>query len=225
MDFKSTAYTNSATLAHKYLKLLYKKMNPYTELDVPVDASLETIKQRYRTLAQMYHPDKGGDEEIFKRIKLAYEILSDPVRRKQYDITGETTTTNAKDEAVANIVQILLHVVPSFNVDQDDLIHIAEMETRSMLDLVFKDIGVTERYIVNLEKVSKKLRIKTEGENLLNSFVLNQIQQRRQELVTFQHRVRVCNLMLEILKDYEYGLRVIMNEMPVPPENTGQSNE
>ena len=176
-------------------------MNPYTELDVPVNASLETIKQRYRTLAQMHHPDKGGDEELFKRIKLAYEILSDPVRRKQYDITGETTTTNAKDEAVANLVQILLHVVPNFNVDQDDLIHIAEMETRSMLNLVNKDIGVTERYIANLEKVSNKLRIKTEGENILNSFIVNQIKQRNQELVTFQHRVQVCNLMLEILKD------------------------
>jgi curved DNA-binding protein CbpA len=98
-------------------------MNPYTELDVPVDASLETIKQRYRTLAQMHHPDKGGDEELFKRIKLAYEILSDPIRRKQYDITGETTTTNAKDEAVANLVQILLHVVPNINVDHDNLIY------------------------------------------------------------------------------------------------------
>jgi curved DNA-binding protein CbpA len=191
-------------------------MNPYTELDVPVDASLETIKQRYRTLAQMHHPDKGGDEELFKRIKLAYEILSDPIRRKQYDITGETTTTNAKDEAVANLVQILLHVVPNFNVDQDDLIHIAEMETRTMLDLVNKDIGVTERYILNLEKVLSKLRIKTEGENILSSFIANQVKQRKQELVTFQHRVQVCNLMLEILKDYEYGLRNLIFEPPVP---------
>ena len=190
-------------------------MNPYTELDVPVDASLETIRQRYRTLAQMYHPDKGGDEEMFKLIKLAYEILSDPVRRKQYDITGETTTTNAKDEAVANIVQILLHVVPNFNVDQDDLILIAEMETRTMLDLVYKDIGVTERYILNLEKVLSKLRIKTEGENILSSFITNQVKQRKQELVTFQHRVQVCNLMLEILKDYEYGLRNLIFEPPV----------
>ena len=189
-------------------------MNPYTELDVPVSASYETIKQRYKTLAQMHHPDKGGDEEMFKRIKLAYEILSDPVRRKQYDITGETTTTNAKDEAVANLVQILLHVVPNFNVDQDDLIHIAEMETRAMLDLVNKDIGVTERYIVNLEKVSNKLRIKTEGENILNIFVINQIKQRKQELETFQRRVQVCNLMLEILKDYEYGLRNLIFEPP-----------
>ena len=189
-------------------------MNPYTELDVPVDASLETIRQRYRTLAQMHHPDKGGDEELFKRIKLAYEILSDPVRRKQYDITGETTTTNAKDEAVANLVHILLRVVPNFNVDQEDLIHIAEMETRTMLDLINKDIGVTERQINNLEKVSNKLRIKTEGENILNSFVVSQIQHRKQELVTFQRRVQVCNLMLEILKDYEYGLRNLIFEPP-----------
>jgi len=189
-------------------------MNPYTELDVPVDASLETIKQRYRTLAQMHHPDKGGDEELFKRIKLAYEILSDPIRRKQYDITGETTTTNAKDEAVANLVQILLHVVPNFNVDQDDLIHIAEMETRTMLDLVHKDIGVTERYILNLEKVLSKLRIKTEGENLLSSFIANQVNQRKQELETFQRRIQVCNLMLEILKDYEYGLRNLIFKTP-----------
>jgi len=190
-------------------------MNPYTELDIPVDASLETIKQRYRTLAQMHHPDKGGDEELFKRIKLAYEILSDPVRRKQYDIIGETTTTNAKDEAIANIVQILLHVVPNFNVDQDDLIQVAEIETRTMLDLINKDIGVTERYILNLEKVLSKLRIKTEGENLLSIFIVNQIQQKKQELEAFQRRIQICNLMLEILKDYEYGLRNLIFNPPI----------
>jgi len=189
-------------------------MNPYTELDVPVDASLETIRQRYRTLAQMHHPDKGGNEELFKCIKLAYEILSDPVRRKQYDITGETTTTNAKDEAIANIVQILLHIVPNFNVEQDDLIQIAEVETRTMLDLAHKDIGITERYILNLEKVISKLRIKTDSENILTGFIANQIQQRKNELVNFQHRVQVCILMLEILKDYEYGLRNLIFEPP-----------
>ena len=192
-------------------------MNPYTELDVPVDASLETIKQRYRTLAQMHHPDKGGDEELFKCIKLAYEILSDPVRRKQYDITGETTTTNAKDEAIANIVQILLHIVPNFNVEQDDLIQIAEVETRTMLDLAHKDIGITERYILNLEKVISKLRIKTDSENILTGFIANQIQQRKNELVNFERRVQVCTLMLEILKDYEYGLRNLIFEPPPPP--------
>ena len=45
-------------------------MNPYEVLDVPIDASAEEIRQRYRTLAQLHHPDKGGDEELFKQIKL-----------------------------------------------------------------------------------------------------------------------------------------------------------
>jgi DnaJ-class molecular chaperone len=189
-------------------------MNPYTELDVPVDASTETIKQRYRTLAQMHHPDKGGDEEMFKRIKEAYEILSDPVRRKQYDVTGETSTTNAKDEALANIVEIILHIVPTFNADVDDLIELAEIETRTMIDLANKDIGVTERYIQNLEKASKRLRIKTDGNNIINDFILHQIKQRKLELETYKRRIMVCTLMLEILKDYEYGILNIIFDNP-----------
>ena len=189
-------------------------MNPYTELDVPVDASLETIKQRYRTLAQMHHPDKGGDEELFKRIKFAYEILSDPIRRKQYDITGETGTTNAKDEALSNIIQIILHVVPGFNADQDDLIAIAEGETRAMLDMVNKDINNTEMQIKKFEVVLKKLRIKTAGENILENIIVKQIQIRKKDLLVFHKNVKVCMLMLEILKDYEYGLMNLIFETP-----------
>jgi curved DNA-binding protein CbpA len=189
-------------------------MNPYTELDVSVTASTEEIRQRYRTLAQMHHPDKGGDEELFKRIKLAYEILSDPIRRKQYDITGETGTTNAKDEAIANIIQIILHVVPNFNADEDDLIKIAEEESRAMLDMVNKDINNTEIQIKHFEKVLKKLRIKTNSENVLESIIQKQIQQRKKDLIVFHKNVKVCMLMLEILKDYEYGLMNLIFDKP-----------
>ena len=189
-------------------------MNPYTELDVSITASTEEIKQRYRTLAQMHHPDKGGDEETFKRIKLAYEILSDPVRRKQYDITGETTTTNARDEAISNIIQIILHVVPSFNADEEDLIKIAEDEARAMLDMVNKDIINTESQIKNFEKVLKKLRVKNNSENVLESIILKQIQQRKKDLLTFHRNVKICMLMLEILKDYEYGLMNLIFDKP-----------
>ena len=189
-------------------------MNPYTELDVSVTASTEEIKQRYRTLAQMHHPDKGGDEELFKRIKLAYEILSDPIRRKQYDITGDATTTNARDEAISNIIQIILHVVPNFNADSDNLIKMAEDESHAMLNMVNNDINNTELQIKHFEKVLKKLRIKTNGENVLESIILKQIQQRKKDLIVFHKNVKVCILMLEILKDYEYGLLNIIFDKP-----------
>ena len=51
-------------------------MDPYLELEVSIDASDDEIKLQYRAMAMIHHPDKGGDEEKFKRIKEAYEILS-----------------------------------------------------------------------------------------------------------------------------------------------------
>ncbi|MBC6421067.1 MAG: J domain-containing protein [Hormoscilla sp. SP5CHS1] len=63
--------------------------NYYEILGVPRDASVEEIKKAYRKLARQYHPDLNpGDkeaEERFKDINEAYEVLSDPNRRSQYD--------------------------------------------------------------------------------------------------------------------------------------------
>ena len=197
-------------------------MNPYTELEVPVDASTEDIKQKYRTLAQLHHPDKGGNEERFKRIKQAYEILSDPFRRQQYDTTGEIHTVDIKDEAISNLVGILLHVVPNINADVDDLVFIVNVEIKSLLEHAHKDIGLTERYIEKLEKVISKLKLKSDGENILSGFIINQIKERKKELANFYRRVKMCNVMTEIINDYEYGLRSLIFDSPIPvEENTG----
>ena len=193
-------------------------MNPYTELDVSVDASLEEIKQRFRTLAHMHHPDKGGNEEVFKSIKLAYEILIDPIRRKQYDLTGDAIFSNLKEEAITNIVQIILHVIPIFNADSDDLIQIAENRTREMLDRESNHIENTKRDILNLEKVLTKLRIKTDGENILQNVVANQLRERKKDLLVYQQNVHACTLMLEILKDYEYGFKNLTFDAPAEPD-------
>jgi molecular chaperone DnaJ len=59
--------------------------NYYETLGVNKDASPDEIKSAYRKLAMEHHPDKGGDGEKFKSINEAYEILSNPERRSQYD--------------------------------------------------------------------------------------------------------------------------------------------
>lgn len=58
---------------------------PYAALSVPRNAALAEIKKSYRKLALKHHPDKGGDESMFKIISAAYEILSDDARRAEYD--------------------------------------------------------------------------------------------------------------------------------------------
>ena len=60
----------------------------YNILGVNRDASPEDIKKAYRKLAHKYHPDKGGDEQKFKEINEAYQVLSDSSKRGQYDRFG-----------------------------------------------------------------------------------------------------------------------------------------
>lgn len=62
-------------------------MKFYERLGLTVDATERDIKKAYRQLAKRYHPDSGepGDVQRFHEIQEAYEILSDPERRKIYD--------------------------------------------------------------------------------------------------------------------------------------------
>ena len=68
------------------------KKTYYEILQVDKKASKKDVKSAYRRLAILYHPDKNKSpesEEKFKGIAEAYSVLSDPVKRKQYDIDNE----------------------------------------------------------------------------------------------------------------------------------------
>lgn len=68
------------------------KKSLYKTLEVSENASAEDIKKSYRKLARKYHPDINKEkdaEEKFKEINAAYEILSDPNKRAQYDKFGD----------------------------------------------------------------------------------------------------------------------------------------
>jgi len=60
----------------------------YHILGVPREASKEDIKKAYRKKALEHHPDKGGDENKFKEITHAYEVLTDPEKKARYDQFG-----------------------------------------------------------------------------------------------------------------------------------------
>jgi len=61
----------------------------YELLGVTKGASENDIKKGYRKMAVKHHPDKGGDEDMFKAVTRAYEVLSDKEKRAIYDQYGE----------------------------------------------------------------------------------------------------------------------------------------
>jgi DnaJ family protein B protein 4 len=75
----------------------------YDILEIPKTATDEDIKKAYKKLAKKWHPDKNPENaeyasEKFKAISEANNILSDPEKRKMYDLTGKTDFTDAGQE-------------------------------------------------------------------------------------------------------------------------------
>lgn len=77
----------------------------YLILGVDSDAKLEAIQERFRFLAQAYHPDKFSSpkhkqlaEEEFKKINNVYQILSNPRKRADYDLQRSRTTSYSRTD-------------------------------------------------------------------------------------------------------------------------------
>ncbi len=74
------------------------KKDYYEILEIPRNASEEEIKKAYRRLARKYHPDLNKDpsaQEKFKEINEAYQVLSDPEKRRLYDMYGHAAFQGA----------------------------------------------------------------------------------------------------------------------------------
>jgi curved DNA-binding protein len=69
--------------------------NYYDTLGVSKTASTEEIKKSYRELCKTHHPDKGGNPDKMKDINVAYGILSDEQKRKDYDTTMSNADFNS----------------------------------------------------------------------------------------------------------------------------------
>ena len=69
-------------------------MDYYRILNISKDSTQKEVKQAWRKLSMIHHPDRnnGNESELYTNINAGYEILSDPKKRKQYDIEQSIPT-------------------------------------------------------------------------------------------------------------------------------------
>ncbi|MEX2598617.1 MAG: DnaJ domain-containing protein, partial [Dehalococcoidia bacterium] len=77
------------------------KRDYYDVLEVPREASEEDIRKAFRKKALEYHPDRNkatDASERFKEVNEAYQVLTDPGKRKQYDRFGHAGVRNGSGQ-------------------------------------------------------------------------------------------------------------------------------
>ena len=108
-------------------------MTLYDVLGITPDATATDIKKAYRRLSMMYHPDRNKEEDTtakFQELSEAYEILSDPIKKKDYDETlddplepeqEQTNTTGGfTQDAIGQLFQHLFNIPFQANLDTFD---------------------------------------------------------------------------------------------------------
>jgi curved DNA-binding protein CbpA len=179
----------------------------YDELELPTNCTQDEIKQKYRTLAQMHHPDKGGSEDKFKRIKLAYEILSDPVKRSHYDSTGEHyEEAGVENEVLNRLANMISYHTQQINPELDDLILKMNLDIYEAQRNTTHSINECNNTIRKLNIISKKIKLKKDGENFLQAIVERKIIQTQTELAGHKRTMIVFIKMLDILENYHYSM-------------------
>ncbi|CAN0838818.1 Chaperone protein DnaJ [Linum grandiflorum] len=99
-DPQSSSHQHDSGTSHQdaylnfdFFSLVSNPKDYYKLLEVDYDASDDAIRSNYIRLALKWHPDKHKDQENtatsrFQDINEAYQVLSDPERRREYDATG-----------------------------------------------------------------------------------------------------------------------------------------
>lgn len=172
----------------------------YDELGVEPSASPEEIKKAYYAQSKKRHPDKDGDAEDFARLSNAYEVLSDPERRRLYDETGQDRVRSLEAEVQNELMLLFSHLLT------------IEKPTAPLLDIARLRLNESKSMISDNRKQlhqqrgkfqAKRDKIKSKGEaNLFHMLIDQQLAAIASGLERLDHDDEVREACLKALDDY-----------------------
>lgn len=185
-------------------------MTLYEILGLYPDATEEEIKDAYRRNSMIHHPDReGGDEETFKQVKAAYEVLSDPERRKRYDETGQTEEGPSEEEMLANaatniLVETLNSIPEWVTPTQDDFIERMVKRVDSRINKLERDVALGESALSKVRKLLGRFIKKDKGRNVFQDHLEREVVNLEAFLAEGTRRIALEVKLREYIQSYQF---------------------
>lgn len=186
-------------------------MDPYADLGVPRNADGKTIKRAYRKRVMKEHPDRGGNEEGFKRLQLAYDVLSDPARKDKYDRTGESGIDQAAQQAFAELASMFVQLAQACDPDHTDLKAMVVENVNRQIEQHRMKIAENNRLVAKMERAAKRVRKKSAGENMVEGFFRAHILVAQNANARLEAEIARGGMILKLAEDYEW----IVDKAPI----------
>tara|TARA_R110001592_G_scaffold302311_1_gene574206 strand:+ start:777 stop:1322 length:546 start_codon:yes stop_codon:yes gene_type:complete len=144
----------------------------YNTLEVDKTATLDEIKKSYKSKVKEHHPDKGGNEDLFKKVQKAYDVLKDEQKRSLYD-SGTILEDNVEEQIIDIFTDILLpEMVDNINSGASmlDIVlyYLTQEENKlkqNLSELIWSKDSITE--IISYSDVNSKSKI---GKKIIDNF-------------------------------------------------------
>lgn len=181
-------------------------MKLYEDLQIPQDATEAQIKAAYRKLVKKYHPDKnkGQSAALWQRIQDAYDVLSDPEKRKTYDATGDARRTSCeRSEMEVNLISILMQFSDKFQAGEDfvqkmlSFLHDQKARERDQISSLRRDASKCLKIAARIERKSGS------GPNVFREAMEDQAGKLKLAIENNEREIEDLQKMMDYLDDYE----------------------
>lgn len=196
-------------------------LNPYQILGLQTDCLLPEIKRAYKMAAKQFHPDTGGDPKQFALVKMAYDTLKDPDKRKKYDDHGfmDDDAFASKTEKATELLNRLFFSLLQ-NIEPD---HLANIDfVGSMKINIEQEITKLEQAIASLKNaesqqkkvvkiIEKRLKRKNKAPNLLLIALQQSIANIPNQILHLKSLIEIQKEVFNLANDYTFDF-----ENPTP---------
>jgi len=180
-------------------------MNLYVILEIPTHANKSDIKKAYHLKAQSVHPDKGGNEEAFKLIALAYRILMDDRTRAHYDMTGEILdSVESENQKIRQEVISIFHQIikaPGFN---PIYVNIFDEIREAINEHIQKLHQARANTLIEIQQHQEMIKRVVKGSDLFQGVLEDLIAKAEQSINGIDIAIGRTTRMLDHVKDLEY---------------------